>query len=307
MELRQLRYFLEILHHANFGRAADALHITQPALSKSMRLLEADLGLTLLERGVNGVAPTPYGRILASYAGMATRELGRAVDEIRALAGHGGGTVRVGGSATFLRYVVPATIHPLLDTEPPLRLVIFEALRDEVVAALRRGDIDVAVVTRLNASTATDLVQETLVRDRICVVAAASHPLASKAAVTLEDLSSCGWFLPNAREPERKLLAQWMRKAGLPPPRVVVEGSSSVLMTQLLKGRSELSYLPRKLLRDDPSFSGLVALPCDLPWREIQVCVVYRRTGVVLPSTRAFIAAARRIVRDSALAFKAPS
>ena len=95
MELRQLRYFLEILRHASFGRAADALHITQPALSKSLRTLEAELGVKLLERSARGVIATPYGRILESYAGLAARELERAVEEIKALAGRGGGVVRV--------------------------------------------------------------------------------------------------------------------------------------------------------------------------------------------------------------------
>ena len=84
MELRQLKYFLGLLEHGNFNRAADALFITQPALSKSMRALEEDLGVQLLERTASGVIPTLYGRILANHAQLACQELRRANEQIEA-------------------------------------------------------------------------------------------------------------------------------------------------------------------------------------------------------------------------------
>lgn len=297
MELRQLRYFLEILRHANFGRAADALHITQPALSKSLRTLEAELGVKLVERGARGVIATPYGRVLESYAAIAARELERAVEEIQALAGRGSGVVRIGGSQTFIRYFVPSAMQVLLKQENKIEFVVFEALRDDVLAALRRGEVDVAMITRREGDAADDLVLEKLVRDRICVAAASTHPLAGKPDVRLADLARYDWLLPNAREPERKMLAECMRAAGLPPPRIVVEGSSSLLMAQMLRGHDQLSYLPRRLMKIEPAYAGLVAIDCPLPWPEIEICLVHRKDGVMLPAARSFVATMRQIAR----------
>jgi DNA-binding transcriptional LysR family regulator len=306
MELRQLRYFLEILRHANFGRAAETLHITQPALSKSLRALEAELGVKLVERGARGVIATPYGRVLESYAAIATRELERAVEEIATLAGRGSGVVRIGGSQTFIRYFVPAALQQMLTREDGIEIVVVEGLRDDVLAALRRGEIDLAMLTRCEDEDADDLAFEKLVRDRICVVASEAHPLARRSGLDMADLAPYRWILPHAREPERRLLAEWTRAAGLPPPRIVVEGSSSLLMAQLLRGHDQLSYLPRKLMRMEPCYAGLVPLDCDLPWPEIDVCLVYRKAGVLLPAVRTFVATMRQLARrfesDSATA-----
>jgi len=295
MELRQLRYFLEILRHANFGRAAEALHITQPALSKSLRTLESELGVKLVERGARGVIATPYGRVLESYAAVAVRELERAVAEIAALAGRGSGMVRIGGSQTFIRYFVPTAMQLLLKQDPGVEIVVQEGLRADVLAALRRGEIDLAMITRRDDEETDDLVLDKLVRDRICIVAADTHPLAGKKGVSLADLARYRWILPNAREPERKLLADWMRSAGLPAPRIVIEGSSSLLMAQLLRGNDQLSYLPRKLMRMVDSYAGLVEIDCALPWPEVEICLAHRRAGVILPAIRAFLATVQKI------------
>lgn len=297
MELRQLRYFLEILRHANFGRAAEALHITQPALSKSLRTLESELGVKLLERGARGVIATPYGRVLESYAAVAARELERAVAEIAALAGRGSGQVRIGGSQTFIRYFVPAAMQILLRQDPGIEIVVQEGLRADVLAALRRGEIDLAMITPRDGEEIEDLVLERLARDRICIVAADTHPLAGRKNVSLADIARYRWILPNAREPERKLLAEWMREAGQPAPRIVVEVSSSLLMAQLVGGHDQLSYLPQKLMRMVDSYAGLVEIDCDLPWPAIDICLAHRKAGVMLPAVRAFLATMRHIAK----------
>ena len=132
VELRQLKYFLGILKHGNFNRAADALFVTQPALSKSMRTLEEDLGVELLERTASGVIPTPYGRILANYATLACQELQRAIEEITALSTQGSGRIIVGASTAILRYLLPTTFEHLSELNANLEVVIREGLRDQL-------------------------------------------------------------------------------------------------------------------------------------------------------------------------------
>ncbi|MGE0798767.1 MAG: LysR family transcriptional regulator [Lautropia sp.] len=99
MELRQLRYFLSVLEHAAFNRAASATHVTQPALSKSMKALEDELGVELLDRSGPQIVPTAFGKILARAAHRVDGELQRAIKEIDALAERGGGKLVIGGGS----------------------------------------------------------------------------------------------------------------------------------------------------------------------------------------------------------------
>lgn len=298
MELRQLRYFLSIVRHASFNKAAAALNLTQPALSKSMRALEYELGVSLLERSVNGVAATPYGRILASYASLATIDLDRAVSEVNAMAGRGSGTIRLGASASYLRYFIPAIKTIIFKRDPKIEIVLHEGLRDEVLGALRRGHIDIVVATELDPGAAQDLAQERLLTDRLCVVASELHPLLSNTKVLLADLSSQRWVVPNAQEPERVALAKSFDRAGLPDLQVAMETSSSPVMAQMVHDELALSYLTRKLLRIDPTYAKLREVPFDLNWPDIHICLIRRKAAVMLPAVRALIAACKQFARQ---------
>ncbi len=297
MELRQLRYFREIVRHANFGRAADALGVTQPALSKSMRALEQELGVELLERSANGVVVTPFGRILGEYAATICTELDRAVEEIRALNGRSSGLVRVGGSTTVLRYFMPEVLRQLQPRYPDIEVSVIEGLRDDLTAALRSGELDLALSLSLDDATMAEFAVERLLGDTIAVVASRDHPLAAQTDVTLADLVPYRWVLPNRREHERQSLFDLFRVSGLPIPKVAVQTGSSVLMAALMQGQHHLSYLPQSLRKLDPVFADLTPLPLALHGGDTEMWLLTRRRSVQLPATRAFIAAVREIAQ----------
>ena len=96
MDLRLLRYFIACVEHKTMHSAADAVSVSQPALSKAIRSLEAELGVILLDREPRGVVPTPFGDTLFRYAKMIDAEMRRAVFEIDAMRGVTRGTVVVG-------------------------------------------------------------------------------------------------------------------------------------------------------------------------------------------------------------------
>jgi DNA-binding transcriptional LysR family regulator len=292
MELRQLRHFQEIVRAASFGRAADALNITQPALSKSIRNLEHSLGCQLLERHPSGVTPTEYGRVFLNYAALVTSELDRAVAELDALRGRGRGVVRVGAGATMLRYLLPQAVKRFMAQAADGASVSFrQGLKEELLAALRRGEIDVMVGSLSATRIDEDLHHEVVIADRIQVVADRAHPLASARAIALHQLAAAQWVLPEGREPERDRLAAAFRAAGhAGAPRVAVRTGSSPFMAELLKGSDYLSYLPVALIRLDPDFAHLAALDVAEPiWPAVSVGVTYRRRGVMLMPVRRFI------------------
>jgi DNA-binding transcriptional LysR family regulator len=300
MELRQLRHFQEIVRTSSFGQAADRLHITQPALSKSIRNLERSLGCQLLERHPTGVTPTEHGRVFLEYASLVTSELERAVEELNALSGRGRGVVRVGAGATMMRYLLPQAVRRFMGQGGEGSSVSFrQGLKEELLAALRRGDIDIMVGSITPATVPEDLRQETILEDRMAVVADQAHPLATSRRVTLDDLAPYSWVLPEGREPENERLCRVLRRARLQAPHVAVRTSSSPFMADVLKGSPYLSYLPVALISIDPDFRHLVPLPVDdAIWPPVVVGVTYRARGVMLMPVRRFINRLKEVAGD---------
>ncbi len=196
MEMQQLRYFLAAVKHGNIGRAAKELNITQPALSRSIKNLESDLGAQLLERGPKGAQPTVFGNSLREHALVITSEAERAADEVRALQGLGQGQVTVGISANFATYVIPDAITRLLEENPQVNVIVHTGLFDQIITSLRRTETDLAFTLQPPEREDNDLVFEPLLKNKSRLYARADHPLASKKKVTLNDLSQYGWVAP---------------------------------------------------------------------------------------------------------------
>ena len=287
VELRQLRHFEEIVNAASFGQAADRLHLTQPALSKSIRNLETHLGVQLFERHPGGVSLTEYGRVFLDYASLVNSEVARAVDHLKELKGTGAGVVRVGAGATLMKYLMPEAVRRFMDGDGRDSLVFVQDLRANLSAKLRRGEIDVMIGSERGGDD--DLHAEPVLQDVIGVVAARGHPLEG-ARAGMADLARYRWILPDNTEQENDRLAAAFAAAGTKGPDVAVRVSSSLFMSQWLKDGPFLSYLPRALVTRVEEYRHLVEIDTAEPiWAPVPIAVFYRRRGVMLRSTRRFV------------------
>lgn len=288
MELRQLRHFLEVVKHASFGGAANAVGLSQPAVSKSIKNLEDSLRVALVERTPSGVFPTPYGKVLLDYAVMIDNQVSRVTDEIAALRGSARGIVRVGAGPSLTRYLMPQIIERFRRRLPDVDIVLVERLKDELFVALRRGDIDLVVGTIREEDRLPEFNLDIILKDEIDIVASVTHPLAGKPDVTLKDLVAFGWVLPSATEPERQYLNRRFSEAGLPLPKIKVQTSSIGFVAEYLPGTTLLCYSSRH-------FSGLVSrsdivpLMVDLKGWTRPIGISTRSEAVMLPAVRVFI------------------
>lgn len=142
-----LRHFLLVCEHGTFRRAALAAHLSQPALSASVKKLEAELGATLFARDRRGTELTEAGRILMPHARAV---LGAVLDARRAIDAWRGvevGEVRVGAGATVCTYVLPDIVARFRAAHPGISFSLRELTSEEALAALARREIDVAVVS----------------------------------------------------------------------------------------------------------------------------------------------------------------
>lgn len=175
MNLHLLRLFDAVARRASFSRAADELHISQPAVSKGVREFEAQLGLPLLERGPGGIRLTEAGRLMAGHARTVFAVERAAEEELAALRGLTRGLLRIGASTTVATYVLPPLLGRFHRAHPQVELRLTSANTRAIADLLLRRELDLAIVE----GPVTDLgLQVTHWRDDVMVlVAAPGHPL----------------------------------------------------------------------------------------------------------------------------------
>src|SRR5229473_1738103 len=141
-DLRQLRYFVAVAERLHFGRAAEALHISQPPLSRAIRALEEELGVALFTRTRRRVELTPQGARLLEEARRVTGQLERAVHELRAMAAGGHARLRIGFVSLADYGVLPGLLKAYKSAQPGVRLALREMLSPDQAAALAAGELD---------------------------------------------------------------------------------------------------------------------------------------------------------------------
>jgi DNA-binding transcriptional LysR family regulator len=198
MELRLLQYFVAVVEERHIGRAAARLHMTQPPLSRAIRGLEAELGVTLLDRTPRGVVPTPGGEALYAEA----RLLLEHADELRTrVAAAGGASVlTVGALADSAGDADDDLAGAFRHRHPGVQVRVREFDLTDPTCGLRAGAVDVAI-TRAPFDTA-GLVVATLREDPVAAVLRADDPLAARSALRLADLAGRRWFrFPDGTDP----------------------------------------------------------------------------------------------------------
>ena len=152
MELRQLRYFVAVAEELHFRRAAQHLHIAQPAVSEQVRKLELDLGVQLFERTHRSVALTAAGAALLDEARRVLRQTEVAREAARAATEHAGMRLRIGYLPDALPAAVPRALRRLAASLPTVQIELESAPPWRLVDDLRRGRLD-AAITSLPAAT----------------------------------------------------------------------------------------------------------------------------------------------------------
>ncbi len=183
MELRHLRYFIAVAELENVSRAALKLHVSQPALSRQVRDLEDELGVALLERRAKSVRLTDAGRVFLTEARAVLQRAEAAVKAARQAVT--GGELHVGYAPSVTARILP----PALRAFRAGRVKLHDLSTEEMLAGLREGKLDVALMVRPTPAMLRGLRFEPLARDEYRVAVAPNHSLAKKKSVTMPEIS----------------------------------------------------------------------------------------------------------------------
>ncbi len=191
--LSELVYLVALDTYRHFGKAAEACHVTQPALSTQIKKLEDILGVRIFNRGTQPLEPTPIGKQIIEQARKALKEIYRIEELIVEEKRQHRGYLNVGIIPTLGPYLLPRILIPLKERYPELRLNIRELFTEQIIWHLKRDLLDVGIlVTPLNDE---ELTSEPLFYEPILAYVHPEHPLAEQATVSLQDLKRSEMWL----------------------------------------------------------------------------------------------------------------
>jgi DNA-binding transcriptional LysR family regulator len=261
IDLRQLRYFVAVAEELNFRRAAERLHITQPPLSRQVAELEAALGAALLERTTKSVQLTPAGQA----ALQEFRTLLAAFDAAMERVAHTQAAPRRRLRLGMVYWSDLAGLADFEEAATATRLVtgvdVISLASHEAMAALKRGDLDAALVT--GPQDTAGLAHRTLGRERHAAFVPQSHPLASKRRVSLHDLKQLPAFFRFRRADNPLLYDHFARQyaaIGFRHPHEAPAVGAMGLLAQIAAGRGG-TIMPRAIAARP--YPGVAVLELD--------------------------------------------
>ncbi len=295
MNFRDIEYFAVLAEHGHVGRAAEALGLSQPALSVSLRRLEQSMNAKLCKRTPKGVELTDVGQVLLSQVRRLRQTREDVMREIADLSQGRSGNLRIGAHAGVIDNLLGPACCTLLQAAPNVTLSVAVESSDAAVTAIREGRLDL-VVNVMPTPSHQDIAQEHLLDDTIVVFAAANHRLAKRRQVTLDDLDGERWTATAFSAPALPLLSLALQERGRNALRYVVQTSSLTLRDQLVANTDLLGTSSKRLLRQIKARHRVVELPIKEFNVKRSVGVFYRKDAYLSPAARQFI----RILKDTA-------
>ncbi len=268
MELTQLRTLIQVAELGSLSRAAERLRTAQPALSRQIRLLEAELGTRLFERHGRGMMITDQGQEVLAHAKRVLAE----VDEIRTSAAEGSapltGRVAIGLPPTVADVVAVPLVAAFQATHPLAALRLVSAYTGYLLDWLRRGDIDVAVHFPTKDTAA--LRSRPLLRDSLFLIGPADAGFSTVRAVPFSALAQERLLLPSVRHGLREIVERFAEQAGIALS-VAVEADSYATLKDLVRHGHGRTILPLAAVHDDVLGGRLTAAPLvdPVPTRQV--------------------------------------
>jgi DNA-binding transcriptional LysR family regulator len=286
MELRDLEYFAVVAEYGHLGRAAEALGLSTPALSKSLRRIEKSLQAKLVKRTPKGVELTAIGAALVTHANRLRLSFNDVTREAADLREGRVGNLRIGASPGLAEYMLPQATSALFRTAPGATVNV--TVGTGTVELLRNGELDLVLALNLPQMD-KELIQEHLYDDEIVVYASKTHRLAKKKSVTLADIAQEHWAMSTPNALPMRLLIQALEERGLPSPKVTMISNSLWLRLMMVGVTNLLSLNARRTSRHIATLAALKDLSVkDFTgfWR---VGITYRKDTYISPVARRFI------------------
>lgn len=289
LDLKRLHILREVANRGSFSAAADALFLSQSAVSQQIATLEREAGTSLLHRTRGAPKLTDAGRVLVSHADAAIARLEEAERDLAALAGLEGGQLRLASFPSAGATLLTEAVSVFHDRYPKVKLSVAELEPEESLPQLRGGELDLALVfdyPLVPAEADRDLDRTLLLTESMHLVLPGDHPLAKRRRVHLADLADHDWLCGLTLGSCREVVLQACRNAGF-EPKIGFESDDYSVMQGFVAAGLGVTLLPDLAL---PTLrSDVVIRPTEPEAPERRVWAVTRAAGSRSPATEAMV------------------
>ncbi len=299
MRLSQIRVFLAVVDAGSLRAAARALGVSQPGITKSLRSLEEELHVRLLERSQHGVVPTRAGAAFVAHARTVQSTLRKVDEELAQLAGERSGSVAFGLSHGAIP-IVPPALSRFRQQFPGARIRIVEGVWSTLLPMVRDETLDFIVARPPDDKRDPSIAARPLFQSEMVVAARTGHPQGE--ARSLADLLDAGWvtFVPPG---SLGMLQQAFTAAGLPRPKTLVHCESNSAAIALVAETDLVTLIPRSMLAKPFTGDTIQALALEerLPRQTLSLCrrADARLTPLAAAMVKAVTAAGQRMARSA--------
>jgi DNA-binding transcriptional LysR family regulator len=289
VDVQALRYFVEVVRQEGFTRASQALHVTQPAISKMVKALEEELGMPLLVRERRRVTLTEAGRIVLERANGVLDSLRVIEEEVVELSELRRGRLRVGMPPIVGVAFFPPLLAEFHQLYPGVLLELREEGSHNIEALVMNRELDVGAVVLPTDEKAFGTMP--FVRDELRAVLHPSHRLAGRSSLALRELQGTPFVLYRPEFALHGHILDACRRAGFRPT-VVSESSHWDFIVAMVAANIGVALLPSTICSQlDTRQVVAVPMTTPIPWR---VALIWRRDRHLPPATRAWLELARQ-------------
>lgn len=222
-DVGQLILILAIAEHGSINKAAEALYVSQPALTRTVRDFETAIGGKVFERSAKGVRLTPVGEALIDHARAIRAEFEGALRDAEGVRRDGRRHMHVAAAPYHPLPPLARALGAVMAAQPTLELHLRYGAPDAVVGWLDGGEVEMVLGPLLTGAAARGYIQEILYYDELAIYCAAGHPLAARPSVDLEDLRDAEWVLGPPGSFVRERVEALFYNAATAPPHIRLE------------------------------------------------------------------------------------
>lgn len=285
MDVRQLRYFLEVARLSNFTKAAEALRIAQPAVSMAVKKLEEELDLVLFNRQDKKVSLTAEGEIFLPHARRILDDLRGAELEMAELKGLSKGEVRIGITPMISAYFFPDIIRDFKRSYPQLRVSVLGEGSGRIQKMIGQGELDMGVVAGSGSGSFPPTLEvRRFLREEIVVCVPLDHPFAGRRSVTLAEFIGEPLVFYKEGYYIREFFLEALKETGSAPD-IVFETNLFSLVKSLVRNGTGISIFLKMVLSED---RDLAAVHFDPPLH-LDLLIAWKRDTYLSLANRAFV------------------
>ena len=261
--LSQLEAMIAVRERENYTLAAHRMGLSQPTVHRSVSQLEREAGRPLFEKTAYGIMATRAAQTLAQAARLAFAELAQAEADLAEARSTQAGRLVIGSMPLSRSSILPAAIARFRTKRPHLPIQVSEGPYPELLAGLRRGEIDFLIGALREPAPIADVEESMLFHDTVVIVAGKNHPLAGRRDITREELASFPWVVSLKGTPIRQHFDALFEGCAAGPSSIV-ESASLILMRELVSQSDHLGFISGRQARAEIDRALVVALDFDL-------------------------------------------